>query len=534
MYDQLGVFQPVITSPLLEKQRELVFELKNLEALINNTHDYMWSLDTDYTLIAFNDSFGKLVEQLSGRPVHKGSNALTTGFTPELLGKYKTYYDRVFNGETFTEEEYTSEPFENWSSISFHPIYNNGAIAGVACHAHNITANKLAERRVIHINRLYSFISEINKAITHSDAEQELFSKACDIAVEHGNFKVAWIGMIDKEHRTIELKSQCGFSQYDAKQFACVHYEDHGPTQNILNSDGYYICNDIAQHMEIPNWKPFAASHGFRSCMVLPVRRLGEIIGTFNLYAEETDYFNAEEIALLEKVTEDISYALDMFENENQRMLAEQRLKHNKLRMKQAQALAHFGSWDLDFETGVACWSEEACNIYGIDPADDIQSFKSWLSFIHPDDQDYVKETTKESERTLSNASFYHRILRHDGTVRHLHTFANFEFNTEGIPVGLYGVAHDITDQLANITRIKAQNQQLIDIAWLQSHKVRAPLANILGLAQLFKTSEQEHKEEIVNGILTSSEKLDDVIREIVNKTSVSDINDPLREIIEG
>jgi len=196
-------------------------------------------------------------------------------------------------------------------------------------------------------------------------------------------------------------------------------------------------------------------------------------------------------------------------------------------RLKQAQEIAHLGSWELGFATGVGIWSEEHCKIYGLTPEDNKHTYESWLSFIHPDDLEHVIKVNEAATPTLSNVSFYHRIIRRDGTVRYMHTQALFEINTDGKPVGLYGVAHDITEQQTNIMQIKAQNKQLREIAWIQSHKVRGPVATILGLAQLFQNKEYEvDTEEIIEGILYSSEQLDTVIREIVKKSEELDTFD--------
>lgn len=74
------------------------------------------------------------------------------------------------------------------------------------------------------------------------------------------------------------------------------------------------------------------------------------------------------------------------------------------------------------------------------------------------------------------------------------------------------------------LRRVKLQNSRLMEIAWMQSHKVRAHVANLLGLGQLF---DFEHltgaeNEKIVNNIVATSKKLDGIVREISEKTSVN------------
>ena len=90
-----------------------------------------------------------------------------------------------------------------------------------------------------------------------------------------------------------------------------------------------------------------------------------------------------------------------------------------------------------------------------------------------------------------------------------------------GIPIRSVGSALDVTNSRQQLERIKNQNEQLKEIAWLQSHVIRAPLSRIMGLIYLMKEYDGGGKstEEIIDMISTSTEELDQVIQEIVNKT---------------
>lgn len=100
-------------------------------------------------------------------------------------------------------------------------------------------------------------------------------------------------------------------------------------------------------------------------------------------------------------------------------------------------------------------------------------------------------------------------------------TFNSIFFNAK--PATL-SISQDISAHVTYIQAIESQNEKFREIAWIQSHKVRGPLATILGLTQLFVDKEIEvTTEEIIDGIIESSIKLDAVIHEIVSKTSIAD-----------
>lgn len=79
----------------------------------------------------------------------------------------------------------------------------------------------------------------------------------------------------------------------------------------------------------------------------------------------------------------------------------------------------------------------------------------------------------------------------------------------------------DITDQKKHVREIQHQNAQLKEIARIQSHEVRAPLARIIGLASLLQDGLQQQGElpRLLSDIQTSAHELDGLIRKIVRKT---------------
>lgn len=71
-----------------------------------------------------------------------------------------------------------------------------------------------------------------------------------------------------------------------------------------------------------------------------------------------------------------------------------------------------------------------------------------------------------------------------------------------------------------NLNEIENQNKKLKEIAWIQSHKVRAPLARILGLLYVYKITEEEReRERLIENVEKSAFELDDVIHEITRQS---------------
>lgn len=93
--------------------------------------------------------------------------------------------------------------------------------------------------------------------------------------------------------------------------------------------------------------------------------------------------------------------------------------------------------------------------------------------------------------------------------------------DNKGIVTHFLSIERDVTIQKNNLIHIENQNTALREIAWQQSHLVRAPLARILGLLNLLNNHiiVEEEKKVLLTHIKTSADELDNTIREIVRKT---------------
>ncbi|RYZ98275.1 MAG: PAS domain S-box protein, partial [Sphingobacteriaceae bacterium] len=171
-------------------------------------------------------------------------------------------------------------------------------------------------------------------------------------------------------------------------------------------------------------------------------------------------------------------------------------------------------------------WSEECCKIYGVSQKECVQTYEDWLSFIHPEDLNYVLNIHKESEKTLSDVAVSNRIILKDGTIKHIFSKSKFELDKKGNAIGLYGITHDITDRKnAEIEREKMtedlihRNKELEQFAYIISHNLRAPVANILGTTSMLNDEELSEEEKTIfrRGLNESVIGLDNVIKDLNN-----------------
>jgi PAS domain-containing protein len=83
--------------------------------------------------------------------------------------------------------------------------------------------------------------------------------------------------------------------------------------------------------------------------------------------------------------------------------------------------------------------------------------------------------------------------------------------------IGISYVVRNITERKLHEKRIMAQNESLIQIAYIQSHEYRGPLASILGLMNLIKEEGYEPPTEYLKMLETAVHRLDEKIHEVVS-----------------
>ncbi|RLD77884.1 MAG: hypothetical protein DRJ10_11205, partial [Bacteroidetes bacterium] len=118
----------------------------NLTALVENTKDMIWSVDTEYKLIAANSVFLKSVEPLYGKKISIGEFILDEEIiSKETCQYWKSIYDRVLSGEQFSMEipSIISEK-QGFLEISYNPISDGKKIIGLSAFGRNITERKKA------------------------------------------------------------------------------------------------------------------------------------------------------------------------------------------------------------------------------------------------------------------------------------------------------------------------------------------------------------------------------------------------------
>jgi PAS domain S-box-containing protein len=158
-------------------------------------------------------------------------------------------------------------------------------------------------------------------------------------------------------------------------------------------------------------------------------------------------------------------------------------------------------------------------NVKEIRPPEEIPAFE--IGFL-----------SDSKDRNSNNLGVY-KHLKKNGEIIQADIQSNFiQFKGKNAKVT---IATDVTERLNYIKEIEAQNEKLREISWIQSHVVRAPLARIMGLIQIFKdlNENSEEREHMMEYLLSSANELDETIRNITDITKLDEDDKPSKSSLK-
>lgn len=194
----------------------------------------------------------------------------------------------------------------------------------------DITDRKAAEAKILRLNRLYAVLSETGQVIVRAADRDTLFRESCRIAVEHGGFRMAWIGLIDEASGLVKPVASSGEVEGYLDGIRISVREEPaglGPTGSAIRAGNYYVCNDFLKDPLTLPWQREATKRNFQASAAIALKLNGQVIGALTMYAAERDFFNQQLVELLQELAADISFALDNLDREARRREAERALQ---------------------------------------------------------------------------------------------------------------------------------------------------------------------------------------------------------------
>jgi len=464
----VGVYIKDITEQK-ELHDQLLNEEQKLRAIINNTQEIIWYVNKDLDIISGNQAFyDRLAEMTNNKEYTELTNS---DFKDEEVKKWNAFFAKALSGERFKViEENMVKGKRIYEEISFNPIPDkDNTIVGISCFSRDITEEKTLQDQILHekqnlkalINNTRDFIWSVDKDLNVISANEpfvDFISSFTNKVLKPGD-PILFYDFGEKMRST-------WLNAYEkALAGKRVIFED----ENIIDGKSFYTEKSLNPIFDDK----------------------GEVVGV-TCFAHD----KSEEIRLRKQIQKD----------------------EQSLRATINNTRDHI--WSVDNDLKIIFLNQSAKDfVFSITG----QTLGAG-DFVLPEgfSEAFIETRTAHYRRALEGVAFSIVDELYDNDeISYMETSFNPIKDLSGNVLGVNCFSRDITAQKKHLAQIEQQNAKLKEIAWIQSHKVRGPVASILGLIALFNYEETADpvNKEILSGIKTASTHLDEIIKEVVTMT---------------
>ena len=304
---------------------------------------------------------------------------------------------------------------------------------------------------------LYDTLSQTNQAIVRVSSQEELFDKICRIAVEHGGFRFAWIGLCDAARNRVRPVARFGEDGgYIEKVHASAAMDETGGRRlavDVMRTGARVVSNDSLKDSALAPWQDAAAVAGVRAAGAFPIRRGGAVIGTLNLYAAEPGFFDAAVLNTLDEMATDISFALDNLDRSAALAVASQVVEASPVVLYRL-----LPGTDDRME-----YISENVRRWGYTAADILSGELKYARIVHADDWARVKAEHEQHEREgQDDFTQTFRIVTATGETLWVEEHTHIVRNAGGQALYYEGLATDITER-ERINAVLEQRNALVE-----------------------------------------------------------------------
>lgn len=211
-----------------------------------------------------------------------------------------------------------------------------GALYGFAKITRDLTQQKHDAEHIRKLNRTLAVLSDTNQAIVRLRELPILFHTICHIAVDKGGLALAWIGLINPATEQLTVVAQAGVNATYLRLLPLLSQVDHAhhPLADALRAGHHVVCNDLASDPRFAPWRATTLPFGYCALAIFPLLIGQQLCGLLTLYSDEANYFDQDELQLLDEMALDVAFAMQVAEQEKQRARAEEALQESEERYR--------------------------------------------------------------------------------------------------------------------------------------------------------------------------------------------------------
>ncbi|MCF7854577.1 MAG: PAS domain S-box protein [Candidatus Pacebacteria bacterium] len=235
-----------------------------------------------------------------------------------------------------------------WGYLALSPLpkSNGGKGLSVAL-VMNIDVHNKTEEDLRSVTRALRTLSECNQTLLRLWKEPDLLKEICRIIVDVGGYSMAWVGYAENDSKKAVRPAAYAGNEHGFLEKLDITWADKkkglGPTGTAIRENETIIVRDIASDKTIPGWRKEALRRTFVSAIALPLQVQDKTLAALTIYADSTDVFDNEEVALLSKLADNLSYGISNVRLREERERAEKDKEEMQKQLVQAQKMEALG-----------------------------------------------------------------------------------------------------------------------------------------------------------------------------------------------
>ena len=336
----------------VSSQAAMAIERKRSEEALRESEErYRRLFENAPVGILLADSQGKIVDvnpmslQILGSPSVEATRAINIlSFPPLIEVGFAANFQRCLEtGQALVAEcLYTSK----WGKPIFVQYYLTPIVNGdrrgslVQVMMEDITDRKRTDEQIRKLNRMLQVSSQVNQVLVRAADEVELMQQVCQILVDVGGYRLAWIGLAEQDEAKRVRPAAAAGDDVSYIDSINITWDDSetgcGPTGLAIRTGQPTLSQNILTNPNYAAWREQALSHGYASSITLPLLSNGKAIGSAQVYAGQPEAFDEEEIQLLSEMSDDLAYGILSLRERARRKQVEETLRMSEEKFAEA------------------------------------------------------------------------------------------------------------------------------------------------------------------------------------------------------
>ena len=294
-----------LTEQLQQSEEQLEQQNHILESIFTSLPDAIILTDHQQSIVMLNPSaekmFGYTQSEITGQNLQCLCNTNkvmhfsleNTEHVSQFQIEFKRKNGSIFTAKVFGVKKTPPTGFANLLFIK------------------DISQQLTSESYLRRLNRTLTTFIETRHVIIRSDNERQLLQGICEVLINTGGYRFAWVGILDESQTCVQPLVQAGTENGYLEQLRNnKNRKCDNPIETAIRSGNTCVSENLLKDAAISPWKENAAKSGFASSVTLPLYKEGIVFGCLNIYADKPSAFDAEELNLLEELADDVSFGI--------------------------------------------------------------------------------------------------------------------------------------------------------------------------------------------------------------------------------